>query len=287
MHFGQATDLFGPFQGVHCIFHAKHRRRVDGGPLEDVEGNLAAPPFLARLGHAEELGHRPGGRVALQAGYRAGREHQHAVGGFPAQRLLPGKGHGIEFGPVEVLGEGRRGGVANDDAFTVGGDEISIGHAYARRRAVPSEDQVGIGAHLAEVRQLAIWGVEHFGGQLELLDHVGHPILAEAFEGQELHRLGTEHGPHSHLDGTGIGAGDDADQEVVGNLQHLTSAGDCLDDARLAQLGAMRTTEHGVAEIFGGPSGTFSAGAGRKFGSSRPHGWLSKGIHSDVSHPYR
>ena len=57
--------------------------------------------------------------------------------------------------------------------------------------------------------------------------------------------------------------------------------------ARLAQLGAMRTAKNRVLEILGGPAGALGARAGRKLGASRAHGRLGEGRHSDVSHPYR
>ena len=99
---GQAADAGGPLQGVEVVLDAQHRGRVDGRALEDVEVDLAA------LGHAEQLRHRPGGRVALQPGHGAGRQDQHAVRGLAAERLLPGEGDDIELGPVERPGRRRR-----------------------------------------------------------------------------------------------------------------------------------------------------------------------------------
>ena len=204
-----------------------------------------------------------------------------------AQRLLPGEGHDIELGPVEILGEGGAGGVADGDAFTVGGDEVGVRDADARGGAVPGEDQVGVLAHLGQVRQLAVRRIQNFGRQLQLLGHVGDPVLAEALEGQQLDRLGTQHRPHRHFHGAGVRSGHDADQEVVRNLQHLAGAFDRVLQARLAQLRAVRAAEHGVLEIFGGPAGALGARAGRKLGASRAHGRLGEGRHGDVSHPYR
>ena len=206
---------------------------------------------------------------------------------FAAQRLLPGEGHDIELGPVEILGEGGAGGVADGDAFTVGGDEIGVRDADARGGAVPGEDEVGVLAHLGQVRQLAIRRIQDLGRQLQLLGHVGDPVLAEALEGQQLHRLGAQHRPHRHFHGAGVRTGHDADQEIVRNLEHLARAVDRFLQPRLAQLGAMRTAKNRVLEILGGPAGALGARAGRKLGASRAHGRLGEGRHSDVSHPYR
>ena len=113
---------------------------------------LSLPPLVMRnsfgIGHA--------GRVALKAGHRAGREDQDAVRRLSAQDLLPGEGHHIELGPIQRLREAGGGGVADGDPFPVGGDEVAVRHAHARGGAVPGEDQIGVGAHLAQVRQLAV-----------------------------------------------------------------------------------------------------------------------------------
>ena len=111
---GEAADRGGPVQRVEVVLDAEHRGRVDRRALEDVLGQLAA------LGHAEQLRQRPGGRVALQPRDRARRQDQHAVRRLAAQRLLPGEGDDIELRPVERLGEGGRGGVADGDALAVG-----------------------------------------------------------------------------------------------------------------------------------------------------------------------
>ena len=80
-------------QRVDVVLDAQHRRRVDGLALEYAFDELAA------LGHAEDLGQRPGRRVALQPRDGAGRQDQHAVRGLAAQNLLPGEGHDIELWP--------------------------------------------------------------------------------------------------------------------------------------------------------------------------------------------
>ena len=80
--------------------------------------------------------------------------------GFAAQHLLPGEGHDIELGPVELLRERRRGGVADGQAFAVGRDPVGVGHAHAGGGAVPGEDDVGVGSTLREVGDFAIAGMQ-------------------------------------------------------------------------------------------------------------------------------
>ena len=86
-------------------------------------------------------------------------------------------------------------------------------------------------------------------------------VLAEGLEGQQLDRTRAEHRPHGHLDGAGVGAGDDADQEVGRNAQHLTGAVDRQLQLRLAGLAAMRASEDGVIEGLWGPAGSLGAWA--------------------------
>ena len=50
------------------------------------------------------------------------------------------------------------GGVVDGDAFAVGGDPIEVRHPHARRRAVLREDDVGVLARQAEIRQRAVGG---------------------------------------------------------------------------------------------------------------------------------
>jgi hypothetical protein len=73
--------------------------------------------------------------------------------------------------------------------------------------------------------------------------------------------LRPEHRPHGHLDGAGVGAGDDADQEVGRNAQHLAGAVDRQLQLRLAGLAAMRASEDGVIEGLWGPAGSLGAWA--------------------------
>ena len=121
----EAADGFCPVQRVEIILDAQHRRRVDGLAFKDAFVELAA------LGHAENLRQRPGRLMGLEPFHRAGRQHQHAVRGFAAQRLLPGEGHDIELLPVQRLRECGRRRVANGETFAVRADPVGVRHAHA------------------------------------------------------------------------------------------------------------------------------------------------------------
>ena len=82
------------------------------------------------------------------------------MGGFAAERLLPGEGHHIELAPFQRLREGGGGRVANGQAGPVGGDPVGIGDAHARGRAVPGEHHVACRIDLAQVGQFAVGGFE-------------------------------------------------------------------------------------------------------------------------------
>ena len=56
----------------------------------------------------------------------------HAMRALAAQHLLPGEGHHIELGEIQVLREGRRGRIADRQAFAVGRNPVAI-----RQRARP------------------------------------------------------------------------------------------------------------------------------------------------------
>ena len=139
----EAADRLRPLQRVEIILDAQHRRRVDRLALEDAFDQLAA------LGHAEQLGQRPGGLVGLEPLDRARAQDDHAVRRLAAERLLPGEGDDVELGPIEVLREGGGGRVADRQALAVGGDPVGVGHAHAGGRAVPGEDDVVVEIDLA------------------------------------------------------------------------------------------------------------------------------------------
>ena len=119
--------------------------------------------------------------------------------------------------------------------------------------------------------------------ELELLDHVGDPALAEAFPGQHVDAARAEQRPQRHLDRAGIGGRHDADAVVGRHLQHFAGEVDGALQARLAELGAVRAAEGGIFESVERPAGALGAGAGGKERRAGPRG----GRRGHVFHPSR
>ena len=127
---------------------------------------------------------------------------------------------------------------------------------------------------------MAVVGLE--GAQileLELLGGVRHPALAEAFPGQHVDAALTEHGPHGHLEGTGVGGWDDGAQVARREAQERPGLVDGELETRLALLGAVRPAEERVVEFLEGPAGALGAGAGGKMRVCRPLGRFRGGGH--------
>ena len=186
-----------------------------------IDGVLIVSPLkmpsisCAAFGQPEDLGQRPRRGLAFEPLDRARRQHQHAVAGFAAQRLLPAESADIDFRPVDVLGECRRRRVADGEAGAVGGDPVGVGHPHAAGGAVPGEHDVLRRVDPAQVRDLAIVGGAHLGVELELLDHIGDPAGAEAFPGEHRHGPRAQQRPQGQLHRPGVGGGDDA-EPIVG-----------------------------------------------------------------------
>ena len=122
-----------------------------------------------------------------------------------AEHLLPGEGRHIELPPIDLLGEHRRGRVADGQPRAVAGDPIGIGHAHARGRAVPGEHHVAVAIDLGEIGQLAIRREQRAHVlELELLDDVGDPIAAERLPGEHVDAAGAEQRPQRHLHRAGV-----------------------------------------------------------------------------------
>ena len=186
---------------------------------------------------------------------------------FAAEHLLPGEGDDIELGPGHIHGEGGRGRVADRQTLAVGRDPITVRHAHARRGAVPGKQYIVRPVDLAEIGQLAVAGLDHLRVfELELLGDVGDPVIAEAFPGQHIDRLGPEQRPECHLDGAGVGTCDDADAVVSRQAEEGAGAVDRLDEAGLARLAAMRAAEDGVFEGWGSSRGAWRRGRRRNSG---------------------
>ena len=150
-----------------------------------------------------------------------------------------------------------------------------VRHAHARGGAVPGEDDVGLRIDLGEVGDLTVSRVE-LGDVLELqfLDDVADPALAEGFPGERGDGPRTEHRPQRHLDRAGIGGRHDADAIIGGHFEHFARQIDRELELGLADLRAMRTAERCVLEILGIPSGALGAGAGGKMRHVRPRSGL-------------
>ena len=101
-------------------------------------------------------------------------------------------------------------------------DPVAVGHADARGRAVPGEDDVGRRVDRGRGREARHRAPRHDRRvELELLDDVGDPAFAEALPGEHRHRPGAEQAPQRHLDRAGVGGGDDADAVAGGHAQDM------------------------------------------------------------------
>lgn len=277
----EPAHLPGPFQRVDIVLDRQHGGGVDGLAGEDALDQLAA------RGHAEDFRQRPGRLVAFEPGDGARREHDHAMRGLAAEHLLPGEGDDIEFWPVEALGEGGGGGVADGQPLAIVSDPAGVDDAHARGGTVPGEDDVAVlGVDLLQVRQFAIGGVEGADiRKLELLDDIGDPAGAEALPTDHVDAAGAQQRPERHLDGAGIGGRHDADAVIGGDLQHLARQVDRSFQLVLADLGAVRAAERGVGEVLEGPAGALGARAGREVRHARTR--VRNGIRHRCLHPYR
>jgi hypothetical protein len=200
------------------------------------------------------------------------------VRALAAQRLLPGESDDIELGPVQLLRERRRGGVADSQTFAVGRDPVAVRHAHAGGGAVPGEDHVGLEIDFGKIGQFAVRRLEHREiFQLELFFDVGDPAFAEGFPGQHGDGTGAEQRPQRHLDRAGIRGGHDADAISGGNAEDFAGQIDGALELRLADLGTVRTGKGCVCEGLEAPAGALGAGAGREMRYCRPHAGLSRG----------
>ncbi len=244
----EPSKALDPFERENGIFDRQHRGGVDRLADEDTFGELA-------LGHqAEDLGQRPGGGVALQPLYCAGAEDQHAVRALAAEHLLPRESGDIDLVPRQIVGEHRAGRVGEAEAGAVVRDPRAVGHAYAAGGAVPGKQHVMAPVDIGEIGQLAIVGADDVRVELQLLDRVGDPALAEAFPRDGGNRAGAEHGPHRHFISAGVRAGDDADAVRAGQLEVGAHEVDAMREALLADFAAMRPAEAVSGKCGGGPA---------------------------------
>ncbi len=190
--------------------------------------------------------------------------------GLAAEHLLPGERRDIDLAPVDLLGEGGRGGVDQSQPRAICRNPVPIRHAHTGRGPIPSEDDIAVEVDLSEIRQKAVIRLVHpHVGKLELLQDIGDPTLAEAFPGERIDTALAEQRPHRHLESPGVRSGNDAANVVLRQLKELARLVDGELQARLAFLRSMGAAEKCVAEDFGGPAGALGAGAGREMRSCR------------------
>ena len=187
-----------------------------------------------------------------------------------AQHLLPAERHHIQLVPRQVHRECRAGRVADRQARAVGGDRVAVRHPHARGRAVPGEDHVAVEIDLGQIHDLPIVGRADGRVQLQLLDRVRDPALAEAFPGEHFNRARAQHGPHRHLDRAGVRTRHDADAVVGGHAQHLARQVDRLRQLGLADGMAMRAAERRACKHVQRKMGDLGARARGKTRIDRP-----------------
>ena len=186
-------------------------------------------------GEAEDSGHWPGRRLALQPRHRARPQDQHAEPGLAAQDLLPRVAGRIEPGPVHRIGEDGGRGVAEREPRAIGGDPLRIGHPHARSGAVPDENRVAVGIDLREVGQAAVRRIDRACVQgAQLAGAVVRPKRTEIVPAQKVRPARAEQRPHGHLDGAGVGARNDSDPPLVRQPEKRARSLQQLLDARPA-----------------------------------------------------
>ena len=107
---------------------AQQRRRVDGIALENAFDQLAV------LGHAEDLGDRPGGLVRGQTSIARGESAIMPCAASPPSTFCRTRSR-HRVGPWQIHREHGGGGIADREAFAVRRDPVAIGNAHARRGA--------------------------------------------------------------------------------------------------------------------------------------------------------
>ena len=129
--------------------------------------------------------------------------------------------------------------------------------------------------HAGEVGKVAIArGDDARVLQLELLDHIRDPALAEAFPGQHVDAARAQKRPHGHLDRAGVGGGHDADEIISGDLQDVAGEIDGQLQLHLADLGAVGAAQRRVGKILEAVARTLGAGAGGEIGIGGAGRWV-------------
>jgi phosphoserine phosphatase len=133
-----------------------------------------------------------------------------------------------------------------------------------------------------QIDDLAVGGLFHGGVELELFHRVGDPAFAKGFPCEHLDRAGAEHRPHRHFDRAGVGAGDDADAVIGGDVQDFTGKVDGFLQLRLADCGAVRAAQGRVGEVVQGEARDFGAGARGEARIGRALGRRSEVCHGSL-----
>ena len=185
---------------------------------------------------------------------------------FAAHHLLPAVGRGIELGPVHLHREDGAGGIVDRHAFAARRQPVGVGDLGARSGAVPGEDDVVVLRDARQIGDFAIIGVhDRQLRQLELLDRVLDPDIAEAFPCRDGRRvIGAQHGPHRAFERAGIRCRHDADKVILRHAEHFLRQVDGMFQPRLAERAAMRAAERFGFEIGGRPALVFGGRSGRK-----------------------
>ena len=226
---------------------------------------------LPLLGQAENLGQRPGRRVALEPCDRARARTSMPCAASPPSTFCQEKVTTSSLSHGRSMREGGRGRVADRQALAVGRDPVAVRHAHARGGAVPGEDHVVVEIDRGEIGQLAIAARDLARVlQLQLLDHVGDPALAEAFPGQHVDAAGAQQRPHRHLDGAGVGRRHDADAVIGGNAAAFRACGRWPLRAWPCRAWSGASGRAGAPSALERPAGALGAGTRGEIGIGGP-----------------
>ena len=97
--------------------------------------------------------------------------------------------------------------------------QSAFGTRARRCGSVPGKDDIAREVDLAKIGQLTVSGLhDAHVAELQLLDDIDHPILAEGLPGQDVHTARTEQRPQRHLHRAGIRARNDGHEIIVGQF---------------------------------------------------------------------
>lgn len=268
---GKSTDGGTPFQGVNVVLDGQHGGGVDGGSLED--GGID----LALLDHAKNLGKRTVFRsVGFETLDGSGTQDEHTVGSFSSQNLLPRVGGDIKLFPRHVHGKAGRGSIAHGDTGSVVRNEItSSRNTNSRGGSVEGEANVVVRVGLRHIGKGSVVGSVFVDldrvSEVEVGNGITEPSLSEGFPVEDIDVLGSQHVPHGHFVGSGIGGGDNSDEVVLRDAQDALCLVNGVSETFLSDLGSVRAS--GSTGIQGGDivSRSLFARTRREFGV----GWLS------------